>query len=457
MKVKQIVGEHKKGFRAKKYTTKPQPYIEPVKPQKPKEVSEDATITKSDASGVEITDQSGIKTTIPSDKSSAIMPDPDKPGEYDLNQTALASGSAPGAPAQPEGPKVGSKVEIKTSEASEESLGTMPTTEYVKGIYAAAAENGMDAPEVEAVKKQMVLAPNGEVDLMKTMQKALQVFQSPEWKQMLADLDALVKKAEAQSQANPELARIQELAGTANLNTSSRKAASITQAPDGSYTVTYLRAPLSVSGTPEEGKIPPPQTGIKDLATAQRIVASIEKEEDAAMSLPSSIQVADEPTQEEVQDMGNGTRKEVNPDGSYVISSGSGREEYSADGKLLKQRSPSFSGLSREKDMTTGHETDRYSAGPVSASQTRDAAGKVINTKARYDTGMGVLGGEQEKGITTKSWTPTSAEFDPVSNKDLYALGNKDKEATYDRAMKQVQGVKESAELEAMLRIAGLR
>ena len=77
------------------------------------------------------------------------------------------------------------------------NIGTMPTTEYVKGIYAAAAENGMGAPEVDAVKKQMVLAPNGEVDLLATMQKAIQAFQSPEWKKMIADLDALVKKAEA--------------------------------------------------------------------------------------------------------------------------------------------------------------------------------------------------------------------------------------------------------------------
>ena len=80
-----------------------------------------------------------------------------------------------------------------------DSIGTMPTTEYVKGIYAAAAENGMGAPEISAVKKQMVLAPNGEVDIMATMQKAVQVFQSPAWKKMIADLDALVKRAEAQS------------------------------------------------------------------------------------------------------------------------------------------------------------------------------------------------------------------------------------------------------------------
>ena len=78
------------------------------------------------------------------------------------------------------------------------SISTMPTTEYVKGIYAAAAENGMGAPEIDAVKKQMVLAPNGEVDIIATMQKALQIFQSPAWKKMIADLTALVKKAEAQ-------------------------------------------------------------------------------------------------------------------------------------------------------------------------------------------------------------------------------------------------------------------
>ena len=100
------------------------------------------------------------------------------------------------AAAKPVKKKVKQPVEEPVSENS--SVGTMPTTEYVKGIYAAAAENGMGAPAVDAVKKQMVLAPNGEVDIIATMQKALQVFQSPAWKKMIADLTALVKKAEAQ-------------------------------------------------------------------------------------------------------------------------------------------------------------------------------------------------------------------------------------------------------------------
>jgi hypothetical protein len=90
------------------------------------------------------------------------------------------------------------KKKVKEPVAENNNISTMPTTEYVKGIYAAAAENGMGAPEVNAVKKQMVLAPNGEVDIIATMQKAVQVFQSPAWKKMIADLTALVKRAEAQ-------------------------------------------------------------------------------------------------------------------------------------------------------------------------------------------------------------------------------------------------------------------
>jgi hypothetical protein len=96
--------------------------------------------------------------------------------------------------------------EQQTSEESGEAM-TMPTAEFVKGIYSTAAENGMDAPEAEAVKKQMVLAPNGEVDIMATMQKAAQAFQSPEFKQMLADLGELVNQAEAGSATQEDIGR----------------------------------------------------------------------------------------------------------------------------------------------------------------------------------------------------------------------------------------------------------
>lgn len=41
MKVKQVVGEHKKGFKAKKYASKPKSYIEPHKPKAPEQVAEE--------------------------------------------------------------------------------------------------------------------------------------------------------------------------------------------------------------------------------------------------------------------------------------------------------------------------------------------------------------------------------------------------------------------------------
>ncbi len=83
----------------------------------------------------------------------------------------------------------------------------------------------------------------------------------------------------------------QEATG-ANLSTS--KSATITQEPDGTYTITWLRPPLHAADTPEEGKIPPPETGIKDLASAQRSVAMSDKADHAMASVSSSIQVYDD-------------------------------------------------------------------------------------------------------------------------------------------------------------------
>jgi hypothetical protein len=279
MKRNEIIGEHKKGFKAKKYAQKPKTYIEPTKPQKPQApVSEEAKITKSDASGVEITAADGVKTTLPPEKAAALTPDPSNPNEYDLNPAATSpTGDTPA------GPKVGANVEIKTAEATGDTgLGTIPTTEFVKGIYSLAAEYGPEAPNPDAVKKMMVLAPNGEVDLEQTFNKVIAAFQAqlPQLEKMLNELEALVQGAEATPM---------ETSGDMQSKT---KAASISQAPDGTYTVTYNRAPLSTSGTDLDGQIPPPQTGIKDLASAQRILASIDKEESTMASIPSSIQEA---------------------------------------------------------------------------------------------------------------------------------------------------------------------
>lgn len=178
MKVNQIVSEHKKGVRAKIYnkkaTTKatgPVPLygpgkqdakLTPVKLPKDKAVNEEATITKADpATGVEITDQSGVKTTLPPDKASALMPDPDKPGEYDFNQTAVASASGTGAPAQPEGPKVGSKVEIKTAEGTDEEVEEVQSAVYPSRNAGTPAAD--QAAQQEPTKVQSAVYPSRNV------------------------------------------------------------------------------------------------------------------------------------------------------------------------------------------------------------------------------------------------------------------------------------------------------
>jgi len=81
-----------------------------------------------------------------------------------------------------------------------EDLGTIPTTEFVKGIYSLAAEYGSQAPNPEEVKKLMVLAPNREVDVQRTFQKMIAAFQAqlPKIQQMIKELDKLIQQAEQQ-------------------------------------------------------------------------------------------------------------------------------------------------------------------------------------------------------------------------------------------------------------------
>jgi hypothetical protein len=85
------------------------------------DVGEDATITRADQSGTEITDNdTKVKTVIPPEMKAALAPDAENPNEYDLNTTAVAPG-AQQDPNQP--PKVGSKVEIKkTAESLDDEL-----------------------------------------------------------------------------------------------------------------------------------------------------------------------------------------------------------------------------------------------------------------------------------------------------------------------------------------------
>jgi LysM repeat protein len=137
----------------------------------------------------------------------------------------------------------------------------------------------------------------------------------------------------------------------------------------------------------------------------------------------------------------DGSKLTTNPDGTKTYAGGFGRFTFDKSGKAVTYAEPQFTGLGRSIDLTTGQTTQNYNTGPMNSTQTVDAKGNVVSSNTDYELGLGKMSmGQDAKGIKSKSWTAASSEEDPITNKDMYALGNKDKEATYDRAMAQVNG-----------------
>lgn len=352
MKVKQIVGEHKKGVRAKIYARKPKAGPEPRKPVKPvgpEEVKETATITKSGPEGVEITADDGVKTTLPPEKATALAPDPQTPGEYDLNPNAINPNKEQSAET---GPKVGSKVDMKTTEDGENDLGTIPVNDFVKALYDTAAKLGAEAPNPEEIKKIMVLTPTGEVDNRKTFEKIM-----AEWQGFMPQLDKLLKDLR------------QMLAVAQQNRPGPTKAAAAGNAP-----YNPLNRPEAKLGT-------------------------------------GTFDNGDDLTR--IQELAGMTDEDV-----------------------------SFNGLTQHDngDMS-------YSAGPMSVRQSKDGS-----LDAQYDSGMGTFR-MQRNPVGVKTLSATGDVEDQVIGTDASA-----KRLGVDpRKVKAQIGTNESKELEAMLRIAGLR
>jgi hypothetical protein len=141
-------------------------------------------------------------------------------------------------------------------------------------------------------------------------------------------------------------------------------------------------------------------------------------------------------------DQGNGEVVKTNADGTRTYAGGFGTFTYDAQGKAIKYSTPNFAGVGQTVDLTNNQTTQNYNAGPLNTTQTTDANGNVVSHNTEYDLGLGKMAmGQDAKGITSKSWQGRGEEANNiVSNKDLYAMGNKDKEATYGRAMAQVNG-----------------
>lgn len=174
--------------------------------------------------------------------------------------------------------------------------------------------------------------------------------------------------------------------------------------------------------------------GADSMAKFLRTVTEAEINQATAVKVPPIPQL---PAQD--GDQGNGKVVKTNQDGTRTYSGGFGRFTYDAQGKAITYAEPQFTGLGRSIDLTSNQTTQNYNTGPVNFSQTTDAKGNVVSHNAEYDVGVGKFSaGQDAKGITSKAYTPADGEHS-IASKDMYALGNKDKEATYDRAMAQVK------------------
>ena len=104
-------------------------------------------------------------------------------------------------------------------------------------------------------------------------------------------------------------------------------------------------------------------------------------------------------TEPKVEDLGNGARKTVNPDGSFTISDAGGAKEYDTKGELSKKTSPVFMGSSTETNVKTGDVTSKYNTGPMELAQTKFAAGGSRSTGS-YDLGTAIV--KTRKTLTAK-------------------------------------------------------
>jgi hypothetical protein len=133
----------------------------------------------------------------------------------------------------------------------------------------------------------------------------------------------------------------------------------------------------------------------------------------------------------------------TNPDGTRTYSTGMGTFTYDTQGKAITYATPEMMGLGQSINLANNQTTRKYNDGPIATSQRVDASGKPLETDVAYDIGTAKMryNNDHAKGIRSAEFTP-HPDMPPelFKPKDMYARGNKDREATYDRAMAQVNG-----------------
>lgn len=474
MKIKQIVGEHKKGVKAKIYNKKgPEPRKVPKRP--PQQTP--AGVATAFAEGATLGDYIPGKT--------ATIKDPDHGKEYTLdltkpeNMAALhpndqgeiefnpdfdAAGGGLGSQAQGQEQtplQPGAPITIKT--ASEE-MGGDPGDEFIDDVVdkdferaqgrlrelagvqqsTPSANISLDSAEgfKNALKAQVDPSLAGEVDKLVAVEPDGSVDADQTFLNMMKMLDDFVMQL-------PKLAR--------DMIAKFKESA---QDPEFQKLSPQEQQSALQSIKDMEAQLPAIDKAAQDYQTQMQAQQS---QEVSRMQELAGI------TNEEIIDLGHGAQKRTNPDGTYEIGDESGIKLYSADNKLLKTISPTFNGFHQETDNVTGNVTKSYDSGPLSAKQTFDKTGKSIRTQANYDIGTGVLGYDADhvSGITSGTATPrgefaTQADADAAANamvptKDIAAAKGVDPKKFAKFQQQNPSAVRESPELEAMLRIAGLR
>jgi hypothetical protein len=187
-----------------------------------------------------------------------------------------------------------------------------------------------------------------------------------------------------------------------------------------------------------------PVEGSDSMAKFLRVVKEAEINQPVGLPAVTPIKVPPVPQlPAQDGDQGNGEVVKTNADGTRTYSGAFGTFIYDAQGKAIKYSTPNFNGLGQTVDLTNNQTTRKYNSGPIATSQRVDANGKPLQTKINYDIGTAKMGydNDHEKGIRSAEFTP-HPDMPPelFKPKDMYARGNKDREATYDRAMAQVNG-----------------
>jgi hypothetical protein len=204
-----------------------------------------------------------------------------------------------------------------------------------------------------------------------------------------------------------------------------------------------------LAGLQEQPAPSPAQTTTPTTNPAAAPISPDFRDDDDRQDLPPMPDISGlQPGQ--TKNLGDGFKVTMAADGNIHYTGGFGKVVYSPQGKPLSYDSPNFAGLVKKQDFSTGNTTTSYAAGPLNVSQTKNAQGQTIGSKGSYNVGNESVNADQaykngQPTIQTRTQTGITADDNLVKNQDTL------------NSARQVRPTAEDQQLEAMLRIAGLR